>query len=171
MSDGHVSSVKQRLSASIMGNILSKWQARKQDTSSKTRDVKINTASAGTHHESQASSPTATASPTTPTDGEGLPGTSTHDHDGSDFVLLDKSIDEPRPLKVVCIGAGFSGVMCGIRYVVSFRLSYLLSSFVASTCFRFPQRMRNLDFTIYERNSGVGEPLYMLYKKAVHKSL
>lgn len=39
------------------------------------------------------------------------------------FKLGDPSIDEDRPFKVVVIGAGFSGVIAGIRYSVSFRTS------------------------------------------------
>lgn len=44
-------------------------------------------------------------------------------------------IDSPRPLKVICIGAGMSGILAGIR---------------------FPQKIGNLDFTIYEKNSEIG---------------
>ncbi|OQV10568.1 hypothetical protein CLAIMM_14546 [Cladophialophora immunda] len=43
--------------------------------------------------------------------------------------------DDLRRVKVVCIGAGFSGVLGGIR---------------------FPQRIANLNFTIYEENEDVG---------------
>lgn len=28
------------------------------------------------------------------------------------------SIDDYRPIKVICIGAGFSGILCAIRYAV-----------------------------------------------------
>ncbi|KAH8107384.1 FAD/NAD-binding domain-containing protein [Phellopilus nigrolimitatus] len=51
------------------------------------------------------------------------------------FKLSSSCIDDDRPFKVVVIGAGFSGITAGIR---------------------FPQRMKNLDLTIYEKNSGVG---------------
>jgi hypothetical protein len=30
----------------------------------------------------------------------------------------DFSIDDHRPIKVICIGAGFSGILSAIRYVV-----------------------------------------------------
>ncbi|KAF5345136.1 hypothetical protein D9758_009675 [Tetrapyrgos nigripes] len=43
--------------------------------------------------------------------------------------------DEPRRMKVVIIGAGFSGITAGIR---------------------FRQRVPNLDLSIYEANAGVG---------------
>ena len=33
------------------------------------------------------------------------------------FQTGDFAIDEYRPMKVVCIGAGFSGIIAGIRYV------------------------------------------------------
>ncbi|KAL6307444.1 hypothetical protein BKA93DRAFT_911319 [Sparassis latifolia] len=51
------------------------------------------------------------------------------------FKLGTFSIDEYRPIKVVVIGAGFSGIAAGIR---------------------FPQRVQNLDLTIYDKNAGVG---------------
>ncbi|TDL19261.1 FAD/NAD(P)-binding domain-containing protein [Rickenella mellea] len=55
------------------------------------------------------------------------------------FSLGSFSIDEDRPMKVVVIGAGFSGIAAGIR---------------------FPQRVKNLDLTIYEKNAGVGGTWY-----------
>jgi cation diffusion facilitator CzcD-associated flavoprotein CzcO len=48
-------------------------------------------------------------------------------------------IDYARPLKVICIGAGMSGILCGIR---------------------FPQKIPNLDLTIYEKNDEVGGVWY-----------
>ncbi|KAF5345212.1 hypothetical protein D9758_009659 [Tetrapyrgos nigripes] len=51
------------------------------------------------------------------------------------FKAGDFISDEPRPMKVVVIGAGFSGITAGIRLL---------------------QRVRNLDLTIYEANAGVG---------------
>ncbi|KAF8183602.1 FAD/NAD-P-binding domain-containing protein [Mycena galopus ATCC 62051] len=45
------------------------------------------------------------------------------------------SIDDYRPIKVICIGAGFSGILCAIR---------------------FQQKVPNLDFKIYEKADGVG---------------
>ncbi|THH08433.1 hypothetical protein EW145_g2721 [Phellinidium pouzarii] len=53
----------------------------------------------------------------------------------SSFKLGDKCIDDDRPMKVVVIGAGFSGIIAGIR---------------------FPQRIKNLNLTIYDKNPGVG---------------
>ncbi|VDB82949.1 unnamed protein product [Peniophora sp. CBMAI 1063] len=47
----------------------------------------------------------------------------------------DFSIDEYRPLKVVCIGSGYAGIVAGIR---------------------FRQRIPNIDLTIYEKEDGVG---------------
>lgn len=34
---------------------------------------------------------------------------------GGPLKLGDFSIDEYRPIKVICIGAGFSGIIAGIR--------------------------------------------------------
>lgn len=51
------------------------------------------------------------------------------------FTCKDEPIENLRPLKVRVIGAGFSGVYLGIR---------------------IPQRLRNVDLQIYEKNDGVG---------------
>jgi cation diffusion facilitator CzcD-associated flavoprotein CzcO len=48
-------------------------------------------------------------------------------------------VDAMRPIKVICIGAGMSGIICGAR---------------------FPQRIPNLDLTIYEKNDDVGGVWY-----------
>ncbi|KAF8913205.1 hypothetical protein CPB84DRAFT_1670651 [Gymnopilus junonius] len=53
----------------------------------------------------------------------------------SDFKLGDFAIDAPRPIKVVVIGAGYSG--------------------------GFLQRVQNLDFTIYDALAGVGGTWYV----------
>ncbi|KAI4520591.1 FAD/NAD(P)-binding domain-containing protein [Schizophyllum commune Loenen D] len=57
----------------------------------------------------------------------------------SAFELGDFAIDDPRPMKVVVIGAGYSGIIAGIR---------------------FRQYIQNLDLTIYEANAGVGGTWY-----------
>ncbi|KAF9486402.1 FAD/NAD-binding domain-containing protein [Pholiota conissans] len=44
-------------------------------------------------------------------------------------------IDDPRPIKVATIGAGYSGIVAGIRFL---------------------QRVQNIDFTIYDSNAGIG---------------
>ncbi|GJE84376.1 NAD(P)/FAD-dependent oxidoreductase [Phanerochaete sordida] len=60
----------------------------------------------------------------------------THAEDTSPpFSLGDFPIDAPRPLKVVVIGAGFSGIAAGIRFL---------------------QRVPNVELTIYEKNGGIG---------------
>ena len=46
-----------------------------------------------------------------------IPGQGQHNAPGSSFRLGDFSIDEYKPIKVVCIGAGFSGILAGIRRV------------------------------------------------------
>ncbi|KAL0951913.1 hypothetical protein HGRIS_008568 [Hohenbuehelia grisea] len=52
-----------------------------------------------------------------------------------EFVAGEFSMDDPRPMKVVVIGAGYSGIIAGIR---------------------FSQYVQNLDLTIYDANAGVG---------------
>jgi hypothetical protein len=51
------------------------------------------------------------------------------------FKLHDSPIENLRPLKVIVIGAGYSGIYCGIR---------------------IPERLRNVELVIYEKNAGVG---------------
>lgn len=55
------------------------------------------------------------------------------------FKCKDEPIENFRPLKVRVIGAGFSGIYMGVR---------------------LPQRLRNVDFQIYEKNTGVGGTWY-----------
>lgn len=45
------------------------------------------------------------------------------------------TVENFRPMSVIIIGAGFSGIYCGIR---------------------IPERLRNVKLTIYEKNAGVG---------------
>jgi cation diffusion facilitator CzcD-associated flavoprotein CzcO len=49
--------------------------------------------------------------------------------------LHSRAIDEQRPIKVICIGAGYSGILTAIR---------------------FPQRLSNLELVIYEKNADIG---------------
>jgi cation diffusion facilitator CzcD-associated flavoprotein CzcO len=53
--------------------------------------------------------------------------------------LSDRPVDEYRKIKVVCIGAGFSGILTAIR---------------------LPQRIKNLDLVIYEKNDDIGGTWY-----------
>jgi hypothetical protein len=55
--------------------------------------------------------------------------------DGKYPALFEHSIGSPRPMKVIVIGAGFSGVYMGIR---------------------IPQRLKNVELCIYEKNAGIG---------------
>ncbi|KAI0653122.1 FAD/NAD-P-binding domain-containing protein [Cubamyces menziesii] len=55
------------------------------------------------------------------------------------FTLGDFCIDEYEPIKVIVIGAGFSGLLAGIR---------------------FPQKIPNVQLTIYEKGAGVGGTWY-----------
>ncbi|KAF2197928.1 FAD/NAD(P)-binding domain-containing protein [Delitschia confertaspora ATCC 74209] len=55
------------------------------------------------------------------------------------FQLNDTPIENFRPLKVIVIGAGYSGIYCGIR---------------------IPERLRNVELVIYEKNAGVGGTWY-----------
>ncbi|TCD65588.1 hypothetical protein EIP91_002473 [Steccherinum ochraceum] len=55
------------------------------------------------------------------------------------FSLGDWSIDESKPIKVAVIGAGFSGILAGIR---------------------FRQHIPNVSVTVYDKNAGVGGTWY-----------
>ncbi|KAI0761051.1 FAD/NAD-P-binding domain-containing protein [Trametes elegans] len=51
------------------------------------------------------------------------------------YILGDFCIDEYRPIKVIVIGAGYSGIIAGVR---------------------FPQKIPNVELVIYEKSAGVG---------------
>jgi len=55
------------------------------------------------------------------------------------FKLHDHPIENLRPLKVIVIGAGYSGIYHSIR---------------------IPERLRNVDLVVYEKNAGVGGTWY-----------
>ncbi|KAI0328942.1 FAD/NAD-P-binding domain-containing protein [Cubamyces sp. BRFM 1775] len=55
------------------------------------------------------------------------------------FKLGDFCVDEYEPIKVIVIGAGFSGILAGIR---------------------FPQKIPNVELTIYEKGARVGGTWY-----------
>ncbi|KAK0613039.1 hypothetical protein B0T17DRAFT_498747 [Bombardia bombarda] len=55
------------------------------------------------------------------------------------FTLPEGPVENQRPLKVVVVGAGFSGILLAIR---------------------IPQRLRNVELVVYERNEGVGGVWY-----------
>lgn len=49
--------------------------------------------------------------------------------------IRDSPVENFRPMRVIVIGAGFSGIYCGVR---------------------IPERLRNVDLCIYDKNAGVG---------------
>ena len=50
-------------------------------------------------------------------------------------MIAQRSIDSARPLKVIAIGAGVSGILAAIK---------------------FPRRLKNLDLVVYDRNEEIG---------------
>ena len=50
-------------------------------------------------------------------------------------VIEPRSVDDLRPMRVICIGAGISGIITAIR---------------------FPQKLKNVELQIYEKNTDVG---------------
>ncbi|KAG6843521.1 hypothetical protein H0H93_000733, partial [Arthromyces matolae] len=69
------------------------------------------------------------------------------------YTLPDFSIDEARPIKVVTIGAGYSG-MPPFGLITSAVNIHDPSGITAGI--RFRQRVKNVDLTVYEANAGVG---------------
>jgi cation diffusion facilitator CzcD-associated flavoprotein CzcO len=53
--------------------------------------------------------------------------------------LHERPIDANRKLKVICLGAGHSGILTAIR---------------------FPRRIEDLDLAIYEKNDDIGGTWY-----------
>lgn len=64
-----------------------------------------------------------------------VPESSHHEEYSPSFEIKDHPVENFRPMKVIVIGARFSGIYCGIR---------------------IPERLKNVEFTIYEKNDGVG---------------
>lgn len=56
------------------------------------------------------------------------------------WSVHDKPVENQRPIKVIVIGAGYSGIYLGIR---------------------LPERLRNCELVIYEKNKGVGGAWYV----------
>ncbi|KAL2199534.1 hypothetical protein P885DRAFT_30388 [Corynascus similis CBS 632.67] len=54
---------------------------------------------------------------------------------GDEFTVKDTPVENLRPLRVVVVGAGFSGILAAIR---------------------IPERLRNVELVVYEKNEGVG---------------
>ncbi|GJJ16031.1 hypothetical protein Clacol_010310 [Clathrus columnatus] len=61
-------------------------------------------------------------------------------HPDISYQLGDFAIDEYRPVRIAVIGAGYSGILAGIR---------------------IPQRLKNFELVIYERESGIGGTWYV----------
>jgi hypothetical protein len=79
--------------------------------------------------------------PLVATNGVATNGVSKDIADGDDggFKLHDGPIENFRPLKIIVIGAGYSGIYHSIR---------------------IPERLRNVDLVVYEKNAGVGGTWY-----------
>ena len=55
------------------------------------------------------------------------------------WLLHQAPVENQRPLKVIVIGAGYSGIYLGIR---------------------LPERLKNCEIVIYEKNAGTGGTWY-----------
>jgi hypothetical protein len=75
-----------------------------------------------------------------------------------DYRAPEFNIDDYKPMKVRCIGAGFSGILCALRYAIMSHGSILHSA--RHHINRFRQKIANLDFKIYEKQGGIGGTWY-----------
>lgn len=55
------------------------------------------------------------------------------------FALHDTPVENQRPMRVIVVGAGYSGIYHGIR---------------------IPERLKNCELVIYDKNAGVGGTWY-----------
>jgi hypothetical protein len=80
------------------------------------------------------------------------------------FTLKDAPIENQRPMRVVVVGAGYSGICAAIRYFshIEYRISRNgLGELVANAIFyRIPEKLRNVDLTVYEKSDGIGGVWY-----------
>ncbi|KAK4194362.1 hypothetical protein QBC40DRAFT_319912 [Triangularia verruculosa] len=67
--------------------------------------------------------------------GHAVNGNGVHGHDPDTFTLKDAPVENLRPLRVIVVGAGFSGILAAIR---------------------IPERLRNVELVVYEKADGVG---------------
>ena len=78
--------------------------------------------------------------------GEMPTGNGYHENLGKQFTIKDATIENLRPFRVVVVGTGFSGILAAIR---------------------IPERLRNVELVVYEKNEGVGGVWYdssLLYR-------
>ena len=75
------------------------------------------------------------------------------------FKLGDFAVDEYRPIRVIVIGAGFSGILAGIRYdeIISYVVDHMQ---IARVYTRLPQKIPNVEMAIYEKSADVGGTWY-----------
>lgn len=59
----------------------------------------------------------------------------------SGSLVLDQTVMTPRPVRVVCIGAGFAGLMLAHRI-------------------KYDEKYKFIDFQVYEKNGGIGGTWY-----------
>ena len=64
----------------------------------------------------------------------------------SEFQLGSSPIDDARPMRVVAIGAGFSGIIASIRYGVGSPSVTKINKLTGASS--FPQRMENTEFVV-----------------------
>ena len=66
-----------------------------------------------------------------------MPSSATHFLSSS--IVSARSVDAVRPLKVICIGAGISGILAAIR---------------------LPEKLEKLELVIYDKNEELGGTWY-----------
>lgn len=83
-----------------------------------------------------------------------LNGSAGNHANGTAFALKEEPVENLRPLKVRVVGAGYSGICAAIRSaMLSPPRSHGYTSDAGS---RIPERLRNIDLVVYEKNEGIG---------------
>lgn len=68
---------------------------------------------------------------------------------GDEFTIKDDVVENMRSLRVIVVGAGFSGILAAIR---------------------IPERLRNVELVVYEKGERVGGVWYVLLSLNVYMS-
>lgn len=80
---------------------------------------------------------------------------------GAAFSLKQQPLDGSRPMKVRVIGAGYSGILAAIRSVARESIEGCFTRLSLNATCSIPERLRNIDLIVYEKNEGIGGVWYV----------
>jgi hypothetical protein len=69
------------------------------------------------------------------------------------YTLLDQPLEQPKKIRIACIGAGVSGILTAIK--VSFRLYKSIAS-VPHIYSQVQEQLENVDLVLYDKNRDLG---------------